>query len=185
MVRSVVDEDTREDDRVMLKALDPDKLVDLLQIHCRDLWSVDGLYYIFIEERYDTDVATDIDAQVWQTMGKIEARRLKKLLGLKDNNLESFAEAFKYTSWALDLEWKEYEHDFPNGIFIIRNVDCRVQNTRLKKGLPVFACKKVRYGFMSSFAKEFNPDIEVECVTCPPDEKPDDKWCEWRFTIKK
>jgi hypothetical protein len=38
---------------------------------------------------------------------------------------------------------------------------------------------------LKAFAKEFNPDIEVKCNVCPPDEHPDDLWCEWEFAMKE
>jgi hypothetical protein len=52
------------------------------------------------------------------------------------------------------------------------------------KGLDEFGCKPVRFGFLKAFAKEFNPDIVVNCNVCPPDEHPDDLWCEWEFKMK-
>ncbi len=48
----------------------------------RNLWAVDGLYFLGIEELYGTEVATEIDANVWEVMGKIEARKLKEFLGI-------------------------------------------------------------------------------------------------------
>jgi len=91
--------------------------------------------------------------------------------------------ALQHSGWALDLEDKEIIVEDDHAI--VRNVACRVQNTRMKKGLCEFGCKPVRWGFLKSFAKEFNPDIEVKCNVCPPDEHPDDLWCEWEFTMKE
>jgi hypothetical protein len=67
---------------------------------------------------------------------------------------------------------------------ILRNVKCRVQNTRINKNLNEFGCKPVRWGFLKAFANEFNPNIEVLCNVCPPDDHPDDLWCEWEFRIR-
>ena len=83
----------------------------------------------------------------------------------------------------MDLEDKEIKIEKNRAI--IRNVKCRVQNTRLKKGLSEFGCKPVRWGFLQSFVKEFNPDIEVLCNVCPPDKHPESLWCEWEFKLKK
>ncbi len=91
--------------------------------------------------------------------------------------------ALQYSGWALDLEDNEVIVEENRGI--IRNVKCRVQNTRNSKGLVEFGCKPVRWGFLKSFAKEFNPDIIVNCNVCPPDDHPSDLWCEWKFIIKR
>ena len=116
-------------------------------------------------------------------MGKIEARKIKEFLEIKDNDIPSMIKALRYSGWTLDLEDKEIEVQKDRAV--LRNVKCRVQNTRLKKGLVEFGCKPVRFGFLKAFAKEFNPDIKVRCNVCPPDEHPNNLWCEWEFTMKE
>ena len=141
------------------------------------------MYYVGIEETFGIEAATEIDRKVWEIMGKIEARRLKKLFNITGNDISSVVEALRLSGWALDLEDKEIVVEKDNAI--IRNIKCRVQNTRIKRGLSEFGCKPVRWGFLTSFVKEFNPNIEVDCKVCPPDSHPDDIWCEWEFTLRK
>lgn len=152
-------------------------------MHLRNMWTVDGLYYLFIEEKFGTKEATEIDRKVWEVMGKMEARKIKELLDIKGNDIPTVMKALSYSGWSMDLEDKEIDIKKDKGI--VRNISCRVQNTRLKKGLSEFGCKPVRWGFLKAFAKEFNPKIDVECVVCPPDEHKDDLWCEWIFSIKE
>ena len=147
------------------------------------MWAVDGFYYLFIEEKYGTEIATEIDRMVWEVMGKLEARKIRQLFDIKGSDIPTVMKALSYSGWSMDLEDKEIIVE--NDLGIIRNVRCRVQNTRLKKGLSEFGCKPVRWGFLQSFAKGFNPNIEVKCVVCPPDEHPDDLWCEWHFKLKE
>ena len=173
----------REKDRRLLSEISRDMFPDFIFLHLRDLWAVDGLYFLGIEEQFGTEVATEIDRRVWEAMGKIEARRLKEFLGLNGSDIPSMIKALRFSGWALDLEDKEIVVEKEKAI--VRNIRCRVQNTRITKGLDEFPCKKVRWGFLKSFAREFNPDIIVDCNVCPPDEHPSDLWCEWEFKIKK
>ncbi len=152
-------------------------------MNLRNMWTVDGLYYLFIEEKFGTKEATEIDRKVWEVMGKIEARKIKELLNIKGKDIASFMKALSYSGWSMDLEDKEIEIKENKGI--IRNIKCRVQNTRLSKGLSEFGCKPVRWVFLKEFAKEFNPKIKVECNICPPDQHKDNLWCEWIFTLTK
>ena len=115
-------------------------------------------------------------------MEKIEARKIKQLFDITDTDIPSLMNALQYSGWSMDLEHKEIEITQKKGT--IRNIRCRVQNTRLKKGLTEFGCKPVRYGFLKAFAKEINPAITVCCSVCPPDNHPDDLWCEWVFTLE-
>jgi hypothetical protein len=167
----------REMDRLKLMDLPKDKLVDLMFMHIRNLWAVDGLYFLGIEERFGTEGATEIDRMVWEVMGKIEARRLKETLGLQENDIAAMIAALSTSSWALDLE--EREIDVEKDRAVIRNTNCRTQKTRLKKGLGEFPCRMVRWDYLKAFAKEFNEDIAVECKVCPPGEHSEDLWCEW------
>ena len=172
----------REVDKELIRKLKDEEIPDFIFLHLRNMWAVDGLYYLGIEEKWGTEAATEIDKKVWEVMGKIEARKLKNFLKISKSDIPSMMKILQYSGWALDLEDKEIIVEPNKGI--VRNVKCRVQNTRLKKGLKEFGCKPVRLSFLKSFAREINPDIEVKCVVCPPDNHPDDKWCEWEFSLR-
>lgn len=172
----------RTTDKKIISDIPKEDIAEFIFLHLRNLWAVDGLYFLGIEERFGTEAATEIDRAVWKVMGKIEARRLKQFLNLgQKNDISSLMYALQRSSWALDLEDKEIIVEKNRGV--VRNIECRVQNTRKKKGLSEFPCKTVRWGFLKAFTKEFNPDIEVSCSVCPPDPHPENLWCQWVFTM--
>ena len=171
----------REDDKKILLEIPKEKLADLLFLQLRNMWSVDGLYYLGIEEQIGCEGATEIDKNVWDIMGKIEARRIKQLMDLSGDDIPNMISALRLSSWSLDLEEKEIE--IGKDIAKFRNPNCRVQKTRIKKDLGEFPCKHVRWGYLKNFAMEFNPDIVVDCNICPPDEHGDNIWCEWEFRL--
>jgi hypothetical protein len=174
---------SRKDDVNLLSQIPKEKIADYIFMQLRNLWAVDGLYYLGIEEHYGTETATTIDAKVWEVMGKIEARKLKEFLGITNTDIPSMMKALLYTTWALDLEGKEVSITKDHAM--IRNVHCRVQHTRREKGLQEFGCKPVRLGFLKAFAKEFNQDIVVKCIVCPPDKHTENLWCQWEFSYKE
>lgn len=171
----------RETDKELINNIPKEKLAGFIFMHLRDMWAVDGLYYLGIEQKYGTEIATEIDCFVWNVMGKIEARRIKELFNIKEKTIQAMMKALQYSSWALDLEDKEIIVEENKAI--LRNTKCRVQKTRIEKGLKEFACKPVRKGFLESFAKEINPDLQVKCTVCPPDDHSDDLWCQWEFSL--
>ena len=172
----------REDDKKIISDIPREKIPDFIFMHLRNMWSIDGLYFLGIEGKYGTKVATEIDKDVWKIMGKIEARRLKNLFDIKDNNLSSLVKCLKLSGWALDLEDKEIIKK--DNRVIISNSVCRIQNTRIQKNLSEFPCKKVRWGFLKSFAKEINPNIEVVCKSCPPYKHDDNILCDCEFILR-
>lgn len=170
-------------DSMILGKLPKEKLLKLLFLQVKNLWRVDGLYFLGIEEKFGTGAATEIDSDCWKTMGKIEARELKEKLAIKEDNIPTLLQTLGKTSWALYQTEKESYASAKQGTFRVKR--CRTQEVRLKKGLPEFPCKKVRLSYLQSFTKEFNPHIKVACKMCPPDPHPDGKWCEWTFTEGK
>ncbi len=171
------------EDGQFLLGFQKDELIDLLLMHLRNYWAVDGLYFLGIEKRFGTDSATEIDTEVWKAMASIEARRLKKTMGLDKKGVAGVMQALRLTGWALDLENKEIREEDREAFFI--NHDCRVQKTRKSKGLDVFPCKPVRLGYFQQFVKEIDPEVAVECVACPPDKLPEGVWCSWRIYKEK
>lgn len=170
-----------QEDLETLRAIPKEKLLELLFLHIKNIWRVDGLYFLGIEERYGTEAATEIDAACWKVMGKLEARELKNTLDVKENDVASLMKTLHNTSWALYQTEKESEASADKGIF--RVTRCRTQETRLSKDLSEFPCKRVRFDYLKSFAKEFNPNIKVVCRTCPPDKHRESVWCEWEFAL--
>ena len=173
----------RIEEQDLIKELGEERFAELTFIHLRNMWAVDGLYFLGIEEKFGTEAATEIDANVWKIMGKIEGRKLKRFLDL-GADLTSMIKGLKYSGWAMDLEdkvWKKLD----NGSILLKTIECRIQNTRVRDGLEVFPCKRVRWGFLKAFAKAFNEDIEVICNQCPPDELEAGRWCEWIFRMKE
>ena len=174
--------DTRDQDEKTLLQHPPEVLMDLFFAHIRNIWRVDGLYFLGIEEKLGTDFATEIDAGVHRVLGKIEAKVLPSLLGLKERGVPELVTTIKHSSWYLDLLEKTLEVD-PDGERAVLTVDvCGTQLTRTGKGLPVFPCKQVRQSYLETFVKTFNRDLKVTPVFCPPDERPKDAWCRWEFS---
>jgi len=170
-----------DEDMQMLGNMPKEKLLSLFFLHNKNLWRVDGLYFLGIEERFGTQPATEIDANCWKIMGKIEAKELKEALEVENDGIAALIKTLKNTSWALYQAEKESEASVRSGVF--RVTRCRTQETRIKKGLGEFPCKAVRLGYLKSFVEEFNSEIRVTCKTCPPDDHPRNVWCEWEFTL--
>ncbi|NIO36432.1 hypothetical protein GTO27_01880 [Candidatus Bathyarchaeota archaeon] len=172
-----------EEDLKMLSDMPKNKLLELFFLHIKNLWRVDGLYFLGIEGKFGTEAATKIDANCWKVMGKIESRELKEKLGIENNTVAALIRALRNTSWALYQTEKEFEASATKGV--LRVTRCRTQERRVSRGLGEFPCKEVRFGYLQGFTREFNPNMKVLCRTCPPGSHPENLWCEWMFTLRK
>lgn len=169
----------------LLKTLSEDELVEMFSAHIRDIYSVDGLYFLEIEKHFGTRAAIDIDTAVWKVMGIIEMKRLMKVFK-PDNHrsFDTFVKIMKATSWWLDLDDKEITYLPEEKRLILKNRSCRVQKNRIEKGLPEFKCQPVRMGFLKAFAETYNTKINVCCKICHPEPHPDDLWCHWELSME-
>jgi hypothetical protein len=170
------------EDRKMLASMTSDKLLDYTFLLIRNLWRIDGLYFLGIEKKFGTQAATEIDAGVWEAMGSIEAKNMQKLFEVSENpDAQEIVDLLQKSSWALDQPFKTIEKSRKKSVLAIDR--CRTQETRLAKGLSEFPCKSVRYNYLKNFAKTLNPKAKVNCIVCPPDKHSKDSWCKWEFTL--
>jgi hypothetical protein len=166
----------------MLAQIPTEKLLDYFFLQIRNLWRVDGLYFLGIEKKFGTEAAAEIDAGVWEVMAGIEARILAKMFHAGENpDVPTIMELLRRSSWALDQPFKTVETSGRRAILTVNR--CRTQEVRLNKGLGEFPCKKVRFGYLKNFALTLNPNVKVNCLACPPDKHPKDSWCKWEFTL--
>lgn len=172
------------EDREMLAKIPMEKLLDCFFLQIRNLWRVDGLYFLDIEKKFGTEAATEIDAGVRKTMASIEAKSLQRMFNVGENpDIPTLMRLLRFTSWALDQPFKTVEFSLERAVLNINR--CRTQETRLSKGLSEFPCKRVRFGYLENFAKTLNPKVEVNCLVCPPDKHPQNLWCSWEFKMPK
>jgi len=170
------------EDREILAKMPIEKLLDFFFLQIRNLWRVDGLYFLGIEQKFGTEAATEIDAGVWQIMAKIEAKSLRRMFQVGENaDIPTIMSLLHRSSWALDQPFKTVELSDKRAVLSINR--CRTQEARLNKGLGEFPCKKVRFGYLKNFAKTLNPNVEVNCIVCPPDKHPPNLWCKWKFVL--
>jgi hypothetical protein len=170
------------EDRRMLETMPDRELLDFFFLQVRNLWRVDGLYFLGIEKKFGTEAAAEIDTSVWETMAAIEARSLQKTFQSPESpTVPQIVDLLRKSSWALDQPFKTIEITDECAILMVKR--CRTQETRLSKDLTEFPCKNVRHGYLKNFARTLNRKVKVNCIVCPPDKHPEDSWCKWEFTL--
>ena len=72
----------------------------------RSYFALDGLWFMMIEDQFSFDKALEIDENVWRVLPKIQAREMKKLLGLEGVGLADFMKAI-----SVKLQAEEYDYE--------------------------------------------------------------------------
>ena len=125
----------------------------------------------------------ELDGRAWEKFTVVEARRIMQFLGLEPGGgIPALAHALKFRLYALLNVQEVVDLSDTRCIFLMRG--CRVQAARRNKGLPDFPCKQVGIIEYSGFARTIDPRIRTRCLTCPPDDHPEDVWCSWEFILE-
>ena len=166
----------------MFPELPSEKLKALLKVYIRQFFTLDGLWFLAVEDKFGLDAATKLDEKVWDGLGFREAKRLKEALNLKGENLQTLIETLKLTPFYFYGK-SEFKETSDNKV-VFRVVECPPQIARIKAGRGEFPCKHVDLAYFKSFAQAINPKIKVKCLTAPPDPHPKEYWCEWEFNLE-
>jgi hypothetical protein len=165
-----------------IEELPREKLFFLLENFAKNWLAHDGLWFQAVEQAHGLEHAIDLDAQAWRRFSPIEAKRIKAFLGLPERGgLEALKTALEYRLYAV---LNKQQSELKDGRLRFYMNDCRVQSARKRRGLPDFPCKPVGLVEYSTFATEIDARIRTHCITCPPDEHPDEYYCGWEFWIE-
>ncbi|MDR1727575.1 MAG: DUF6125 family protein [Acidobacteriota bacterium] len=158
------------------------QLKELLAIYAKNWLAMDGVWFQSVEERFGMDEAMLHDANAWRRFTVVEARRIKAFLGLPEQaGLDGLERALALRFYA---NINRDEARWEDGALCYRTLECRVQQARLRKGMPLHPCKGVGLIEYSGFAAEIDRRIVTECVSCHPDVTDPSCNCAWRFTLE-
>ena len=143
-------------------------------------WNLQGNWMQRMSERYGTEIATEFDTLVWERSGKIQAWKLKELLGL-NGDMEGLIKAITLSTVFSNVEFEIPELNEKQARILVTS--CTMQFNRRKAGLPELPCKEPGITCVEGFASAYNPAIKTTCLLCPPDAHSDTEWCHWLFEL--
>ena len=165
-----------------LSQLSKEQLLEFIDMLQKNWWNLQNNYILYINNEYGEEAAVNADAHCFPANAKVQMYRLRKLFGLKDD-LQSLMDAM-----ALSTIWANGEYEIrkiDDQRFAIKVTTCHQQVRRLEDGIGEIPCKPAGIAICEAAATVINPSAKVKCLVCPPDEHPEDVWCEWQFEIPK
>lgn len=144
----------------------------------------DGIWFQEVEFTNGMVDAKRCNDTCWAHFSPFEARSIKHCLKISDMpGLAGLKTALKFRLYAMNNPFSIVDEG-PNSFLYYMNA-CQVQAARKRKGLDDYPCNSAGIVEYSYFAATIDPRITTTCISCPPDEHPDDWYCAWRFDLSK
>jgi len=160
-------------------SISTEKLVELCS---RSAYTLDGLWFTLVEEKFGLDAALEIDVEVWRRLCLTQAKRIRKYFPVDEgSSLRNLIRVIMLDPIMAIFKAKVVK--LTDKQAVLRFIDCPPQKARIRDGRGEFPCKPVGVALLNSYAEVIDPDIKVHCLTCPPDAHPSQYWCEWQFEV--
>jgi Family of unknown function (DUF6125) len=160
-----------------------EELLRAIEMFAKNWLAHDGCWFLAAEERFGIATAIELDAASWKRFAAVEARRIMTTFDIPpDGGLPALEKALGLRLYsAVNAQRVEWSEDRQRLRFFMD--ECRVQQARQRKGLPLFPCKAVGIVEFETFAQTVDPRISTTCLHCPPD-APEGRYCGWEFSLK-
>lgn len=157
------------------------ELADLIELYAKDSLALDGVWFQSIEKKAGVEEAVYHDCGAWERFTAVEARRIKRFLGLEEHpGLEGLAEALQLRFMAHVVE---SEITLEDGVLVYTIRNCPVQAKRERKGMPYHPCKPVGLLEYAGFGETIDERITCRCLSCFPDITDHTCSCKWEYRI--
>ena len=167
----------------LLAGLGQERLEKLLKALSVSWLAADGVWFRAVEDERGMHDAKRVNDSCWSRLGYYEAIRAKAALGLPEaGGLVALRAALGHRLVSRINDWDIVEAS-PDS-FALRMVQCRVQSSRARQGLPAYPCISGGTVEFTAFAAGIDPAIAVSCLSCPPETTRTDCACAWRFSLR-
>ncbi|UCC17959.1 MAG: hypothetical protein JSU58_05250 [Dehalococcoidales bacterium] len=155
---------------------------DLREVAARTYYTIDGLWFLAVEEKYGFDVAFELNQVVWRKAGPIIGARLLKNLDTKGKSPLQVLTEMLFSDPLIFVHTPEVT-ELTDAKAVFRFLDCPIQVARIRDGKGVYDGIPGCSLLLQAYAELVDPRITTRCNACAPNPDSPEYWCEWVFEI--
>lgn len=154
------------------------------EICARSLYTVDGVWFLAVEDKYGFDVAFEMNRAVWRRISPIIGRRILKNLDVEGKPPLRALMELVLADPMIRVHSPEVVTLMDNHA-VLRFIDCPVQVARIRDGKGVYDGVPGCSTLFEAYSELIDPRIKVNCVACAPSPENPEYWCEWEFELSE
>lgn len=129
----------------------------------RSFTAVDGLWFVKVEEAFGFEQAMDLDRDVWEVTGKIQARTARRLAAEGAAGLEGLAKSLrlKFSAEGYGVTMEEFD----SGALTVRIENCpwlEILQRAERMHMAETIAKKICTADFGAWAREFGVELDFD-----------------------
>ena len=154
----------------------------LTEVCSRSLHTVDGLWFLSVEDKFGFDAAFELNQLVWRRGSLIHGRRLLKNFEIKEDSPLQTLSRLIHADPLLFVQRPKVV-TLTDTRAVMRFLECPTQVARIRDGKGVYDGKPGCSLLFERYAELIDPRIKISCVACAPNPENPEYWCGWVFEI--
>lgn len=136
----------------------------------RSYFALDGLWFMMIEKEFSFEKAMEIDEKVWSILPKIQARKVKELLGIEGVGLADFLQAVKVKFEAEGYDYEVRQSDSEHVQIVIHgcpwyDILKKAEREHLAPRIADSICSLEFQVWLKEFGEQLSFSMEYRCCT--------------------
>jgi hypothetical protein len=154
----------------------------LREVCARTYYTIDGLWFLAVEEQYGFETAFEMNQVVWRQASPIIGKRLLKNLDTEGKPPLQLLFELIFADPLISVHQPEVV-TLDETRAVLRFIECPVQAARIRDGKGVYDGVPGCALLFEAYAELIDPRITVKCVACAPNPENPEYWCEWEFEL--
>jgi len=164
-------------------------LVELLVHWAKQYIKFEGYYQGAIREHLGDQAANDWACEVYR-VDRIPSyiwKGVRRIFNIQGNDLESFFKAIQWDPafFANLFDWDVEFQGKSRAVVTVTYCPALLAMEKEGKGYEGIICPGLEVLTYETYAKSFNPKIEVKPLVLPPRKSKDDIHCQWEYTLEE
>ena len=155
---------------------------DLMEVASRTYYTIDGLWFLAVEDAFGFETAFTMNQTVWQQAGPIMGKRLLKYIDTEGKQPLRVLMELLFADPLMQVH-KPVVTELTASKAVFRCLECPIQSARLREGRGVYNGIPGCSILYNAYAGTVDEHITTRCLACAPDPENPEYWCEWVFEL--